>query len=71
MRLKKIMKNDLPYKVKLEIILLDFAKILCKKGLLDEDIRIKDIFDTCDELMETHGFSHFVHEFLCDDENCK
>ena len=60
------MKNDLDYKTKLDIIFLDFVKLLSKKGMIKEDITIKQILEIGHELRETPGFYDFVHDFLCD-----
>lgn len=59
--------GKIPYKVKLDIIFLDFAKLLNKKGLINDNVTLKEIMEVVDELIETPGFSHFVHDFICDE----
>jgi hypothetical protein len=61
------MSRKLPYKQKLDIIFLDFSKILLKKGFIKEGITLRDLFNVSDELQNTPGFTHFVHDFLCDE----
>ena len=50
----------------IDILFLDFAKILMEHSLIKENVKISQIFDACDVLKKREGFKHFVHYWMCD-----
>lgn len=50
----------------LDIIFMDFAKILNEKGLLQDSVTMREILDCSDIIKEKECFKHFVHYHFCD-----
>lgn len=53
------------FKDSIDVIFLDFCKVLSKHGYLKEDVTICQILDSSDELKINDGFLDFAHYHLC------
>lgn len=53
------------FKHNIDIIFLDFCKVLSKHGYLKDDVTLLQILDAADELKKNDGFLDFAHYHLC------
>jgi hypothetical protein len=54
------------FKENVDIIFLDFAKVLFKHAFLKEDTTMLQIFECVDEFKAKEGFLSFAHYHLCE-----
>ena len=53
------------FKDNIDIIFLDFCKVLHKHGYIKDDISLSQILSCSDELKSNTGFLDFAHYHLC------
>lgn len=49
----------------IDVIFLDYCKVLSKHGYLKDDVTIRQILDASNELKVNDGFLDFAHYHLC------